>query len=47
MKDGPKLLTRMHEESPDFLHFIEQLGTALYRNHMIPDRQGSAAHENH
>ena len=27
------------------LTFIEQLGTVLYRNHMVPDRQGLATHE--
>ena len=34
-----------HKESPDFSHFIYQLGTVIYRNHMVLDRQGSAAHE--
>ena len=26
-------------------HFISQLGTVLYRNYMVPGRQGSAANE--
>ena len=26
-------------------HIIKHLGTVLYRNHVVPDRQGSAAHE--
>ena len=32
-------------ESPDFWHFISQLGTVLYWNHIVPARQRSAAHE--
>ena len=32
-------------DSPNFWYFILLLGTVLYRNHMVPDRQGSAAHE--
>ena len=34
-----------HIESPNFWHFISQLGTVLYRNHKVPGRQGSAALE--
>ena len=34
-----------HMESPDFWHFILLQVTVLYRNHMVPDRRGSAAHE--
>ena len=30
-------------ESPDFWHFISQLGTVLYRKHIVPGRQESAA----
>ena len=32
-------------ESPNFWHFISQLGTVLYRNHMVLGRQRSAALE--
>ena len=28
-----------------FLTFYSATGAVLYRNHMVPDRQGSAAHE--
>ena len=34
-----------HKESPNFWHVISQLRTALYWNHIVPDRQGSAAHK--
>ena len=32
-----------HQESPNFWHVISQLRTTLYWNHIVPDRQGSAA----
>ena len=32
-------------DSPNFGYFILLLGTVLYRNHMVPGRNGSAAHE--
>jgi len=38
-------LVPSHMDSPNFGHFIYQPGTVLYRKHMIPDRQGLAAHE--
>ena len=34
-----------HKESPNFWHVNSQLRTTLYWNHIVPDRQGSAAHE--
>ena len=34
-----------HKESPNFWHVISQLWTNLYWNNIVPDRQGSAAHE--
>ena len=37
-------LVLSHMDSPNLWHFIQHLGTVLYRNHMVPD-QGSAAHE--
>ena len=36
-------LKSLHMNSPNFWHFIYQLGTILYRNHMVPDQQ--VAHE--
>ena len=38
-------LVPSHMHSPNFWYFISQVGTVLYRIHMVPDRQGSAAHE--
>ena len=38
-------LVPSHMDSLNFWQFIEQLGIVFYRNHMVPDRQGSAAHE--
>ena len=32
-------------ESPNFWHVISHFRTTLYWNHIVPDRQGSAAHE--
>ena len=32
-----------HKESPNFWHVISQLRATLYWNHIVPDRQGSAA----
>ena len=32
-------------DSPNYWHFISQLGIVLYRNHMVLGRQGSAALE--
>ena len=34
-----------HRESPNFWHVISKFRTTLYWNHIVPDRQGSAAHE--
>ena len=34
-----------HKESPNFWHVISQLKATLYWNHIVPDRQGSEAHE--
>ena len=34
-----------HKESPNFCHVISQLKTTLNWKHIVPDRQGSAAHE--
>ena len=34
-----------HMDSPNFWYFILLLGMVLYRNHMVSDQQGSAAHE--
>ena len=34
-----------HKESPNFWHVISQLRTTLYCNHIVHDREGSAAHE--
>ena len=34
-----------HKESPNIWHVISQLRTTLCWNHIVPDLQGSAAHE--
>ena len=34
-----------HKESPNFWHVITQLRTTFFWNQIVPDRQGSAAHE--
>ena len=34
-----------HKVSPKFCHVISQVRTTLYWNHIVHDRQGSAAHE--
>ena len=33
-----------NKESPNFWRVISQIRTTLYWNHIVPDRQGSAAH---
>ena len=38
-------LIRSHKESPNFWHFISQLGSILYQIIIVPDWQGSALHE--
>ena len=38
------VLVPSHVDSPNFRHVILLLGIVLYRNHLVSDRQGSAAH---
>ena len=38
-------LITLPKNSPNFWYLISQLRTVLYRIHIVPDRQGSAAHE--
>ena len=38
-------LALLHIDLPNFSHCVSKLRSVLYRNHMVPGRQRSAAHE--